>query len=139
MVEGIGGVFIQSVDPGALAAWYRAHLGMEFEDDPDGGSFYVVFQTRDVHTTEVRENPVFAIEPITGLLAERDQRGFTLNLRVRNLDEVMAGLTAAGVDVEERTVVWEGGKHGWMRDLDGNRVELYEELPLAPDSPYRSG
>jgi hypothetical protein len=26
-----------------------------------------------------------------------------------------------------------------LRDLDGNRVELYEELPPAPDSPYRSG
>ncbi|MDF1597579.1 MAG: VOC family protein [Acidimicrobiia bacterium] len=139
MVEGIGGVFLQSLDPGALAAWYREHLAMEFQNDPDSGSFYVVFQTRDVHTSEIRENPVFAIEPATGVLAERDERGFTLNLRVQDLEATMDRLTAAGVDVEDRIVVWEGGKHGWMRDLDGNRVELYEELPLAPDSPYRSG
>jgi hypothetical protein len=32
---------------------------------------------------------------------------------------------------------WEGGKHIRIRDPDGNQVELYEELPLAPDSPYR--
>jgi catechol 2,3-dioxygenase-like lactoylglutathione lyase family enzyme len=114
MVEGIGGVFIQSVNPGALAAWYREHLDMEFEDHPEGGSFYIVFQTRDLHTTEIRENPVFAIEPATGRLAERDQRGFTLNLRVRDLEETMSRLTAAGVEVEERIVVWEGGKHGWI-------------------------
>jgi hypothetical protein len=23
---------------------------------------------------------------------------------------------------------WERGKHAWITDLDGNRVELYEEL-----------
>ncbi len=138
IVEGLGGLFIQSVDPSALAAWYQSHLGMEFEEHPDGGSYYVVFQTRDVHSGEVRENPVFAIEPAAGHLARSEERGLTFNLRVGDLEAVLERLTAAGVDVEDRTVVWEGGKHGWMRDLDGNRVELYEEIPLAPDSQYRS-
>ncbi len=138
MVEGIGGVFIQSEDAAALADWYRDHLGIEWEEHPEGGSFYIVFQTRDVETDVVHENPVLAIEPASGPLPEADRRGFTLNLRVGDLDETLERLTAAGVAVEDRTVVWEGGKHAWMRDLDGNRVELYEELPLAPDSPYRS-
>lgn len=138
MVEGIGGVFVQSEDAAALADWYREHLGIEWEEHPEGGSFYIVFQTRDVETDVVHENPVLAIEPASGPLPEADRRGFTLNLRVGDLDGTLERLTAAGVAVEDRTVVWEGGKHAWMRDLDGNRVELYEELPLAPDSPYRS-
>ena len=138
IVEGLGGVFIQSKNPGALAAWYGEHLDMEWEEHPDGGSFYIVFQTRDLQTSEVRENPVLAIEPATDDLAGADQRGVTLGLRVGNLEEALGRLTTGGVSVEDRTLEWEGGKHGWMRDLDGNRVELYEEIPLAPDSKYRS-
>lgn len=138
IVEGLGGVFIQSTDPGALAAWYRDQLDMEFEEHPDGGSFYIVFQTRDLHSNEIRENPVFAIEPATAGLAEGAQRGFSLGLRVADLEQALDKLRVAGVTVEDRTLVWEGGKHGWMHDPDGNRVELYEEIPLAPDSQYRS-
>ena len=29
-------------------------------------------------------------------------------------------------------------RHARIRDPEGNRVELYEELPLAPDSPYQT-
>lgn len=138
-VEGIGGVFIQSRDPAALAGWYSSHLGMEFEEHPEGGSFFVVFRTRDVVSKQVRENPVFAIEPAGAGLATGEARGFTLGLRVADLDDTLARLVSGGVAVEDRTLVWEGGKHGWMFDLDGNRVELYEEIPLPEDSQYRSG
>ena len=138
LVHGVGGVFIQSKDPEALAGWYTQHLDMEFEEHPDGGSYYIVFRTRDLRTSEIRENPVFAIEPAAGDLAEPSSRGFTLGLRVGDLDETLQRLGESGVAVEDRTLVWEGGKHGWMVDPDGNRVELYEEIPLPPDSPYRA-
>jgi catechol 2,3-dioxygenase-like lactoylglutathione lyase family enzyme len=138
LVEGVGGVFIQSKDPEALAGWYAQHLDMEFEEHPDGGSYYIVFRTRDLQTSEVRENPVFAIEPAIGDLGDAAARGFTLGLRVGNLDEALQRLSDSGASVEDRTLVWEGGKHGWMVDPDGNRVELYEEIPLPPDSPYRA-
>ena len=138
LVHGGGGLFIQSKDPESLAGWYTQHLNMEFEEHPDGGSFYIVFRTRDLQTSEIRENPVFAIEPAAGDLAEPSRRGFTLGLRVGDLDETLQRLAESGVAVEDRTLVWEGGKHGWMVDPDGNRVELYEEIPLPPDSPYRA-
>ena len=138
LVEGLGGVFIQSSDPEGLARWYQEHLDMEFEEHPDGGSFFIVFITRDLRSSEVWDNPVFAIEPAGVVLAEPDHRGFTLGLRVGDLDQTLNRLAGSGVAVEDRTLVWEGGKHGWMLDLDGNRVELYEEIPLAPDSQYRS-
>ena len=66
LVHGVGGVFIQSMDPEALAGWYTQHLDMEFEEHPDGGSYYIVFRTRDLQNGEIRENPVFAIEPAAG-------------------------------------------------------------------------
>jgi catechol 2,3-dioxygenase-like lactoylglutathione lyase family enzyme len=31
-VTGIGGVFLRSRDPAALAAWYARHLGLDVED-----------------------------------------------------------------------------------------------------------
>jgi catechol 2,3-dioxygenase-like lactoylglutathione lyase family enzyme len=136
-VEGIGGVFLESSDAAALAGWYRHHLGIDFQEHPDEQSHYVVFRTRDLHTGQVRENPVFAISPAEGRVAPADERGFVVNLRVADLDRTLTELAAGGITIEKDRVVWEGGKHGWIRDLDGNRVELYEELPLAPDSPYR--
>jgi catechol 2,3-dioxygenase-like lactoylglutathione lyase family enzyme len=138
IVEGIGGVFLDSNDAAALAAWYREHLEIDFEEHPDGNSFFIVFRTRDVVSGDIRENPVLAISQTDIALAEPHRRGMVVNLRVDDLAVVLKRLRAMGVEVEEQTIEWEGGKHGWIRDLDGNRVELYQELPLAPDSPYRS-
>ncbi|MFQ5966330.1 MAG: VOC family protein [Acidimicrobiia bacterium] len=139
MVEGLGGVFIDSHDARALADWYRQHLEIDFQEHPEGGSFFVVFHSRDATTGEIRQNPVFAINQSKSDLAEPAHRGLVVNLRVGDLDRAMQRLTASGVEVEDRRITWEGGKHGWIRDLDGNKVELYEELTLPPDSQYRAG
>jgi catechol 2,3-dioxygenase-like lactoylglutathione lyase family enzyme len=137
-VEGIGGFFLGSRDPAALANWYHRYLGIVFREHPEQDSYYIVFRTRDVQTAEIRESPVFAIIPNEESLAAPGERGFTLNLRVTDLDRTLEDLERRGITEDDERVVWEGGKHGWIRDLDGNRIELYEELPLAPDSPYRT-
>lgn len=136
--RGIGGVFLDSADPAALAAWYDEHLAVGFVEHPDGGSFYRVFHTRDIETSEVRENPVLAINPAAGPLAPGDQRGHILGLRVDDLDAVLDHLATVGITTDGDLLEWEGGRHARIRDPEGNRVELYEELPLAPDSPYRT-
>jgi hypothetical protein len=41
-------------------------------------------------------------------------------------DEI--GYYAKDVEVEDRVLEWERGKHGWIRDPDGYKVELYEEI-----------
>ncbi|MDH3261255.1 MAG: VOC family protein [Acidimicrobiia bacterium] len=136
-VAGIGGVFLDSNDAPALADWYRRHLEIEFETHPDNNSFYVVFRTRDLVSGEIRQNPVFAINQTDTTLAPPHERGVTVNLRVDDLERTLSRLAVEGVSVDEQRIAWEGGKHGWIRDLDGNRLELYEELPLPADSPYR--
>ncbi|MCA9929966.1 MAG: VOC family protein [Anaerolineales bacterium] len=125
-VAGIGGVFIDSDDAVRLTNWYQAVLGIEMLSHPEGGS-YKVFQTRDLDGSFVRENPVFAINQASEPLA-KNGRGFTINLRVDNLDEMLAQLRTQGIVFEGETIEWEGGKHAWIRDPDGNRIELYEEL-----------
>ncbi len=143
--QGLAGVFLDSDDPAALAAWYDEHLGVGFTaatglglDAPDEASFFRVFPTRDVESGEVRENPVFAINKAKHPLAPGDERGHVIGLRVDDVDALVETLAAAGIHPEGEMLVWEGGKHVRIRDLDDNRVELYEELPLPEDSPYRS-
>ena len=131
-VQGIGGVFVDSQDATALARWYEQMLGIQMEGHPDGNSFYRVFPTRDAQSGIRRENPVFAINQVEGELPAGN-RGFIINLRVDDFDAFVAAIKAKGVAVDENVIVWERGKHGWIRDLDGNRIELYEEL--FPDGP----
>ena len=145
-VEGIGGIFIHSEDPEALAAWYDEHLGVGFIaaqgvglDAPEEQSFFRVFHTRDIETSMIRENPVFAINRASGQLAPGAERGHVIGLRVDDIDAVLEHLSSHGIEPETDVLAWEGGKHARVRDPDGNLVELYEELPLPEDSPYRSG
>jgi catechol 2,3-dioxygenase-like lactoylglutathione lyase family enzyme len=128
-VQGIGGVFIYSTDAARLAHWYQAVLGVELEAHPDGDKYFKVFVTRDAESAALRENPVFAIYQAEGPLAESG-RGFMLNLRVRDLSQLLEQLRTRGVEVEPNTLEWARGKrkHAWIRDGDGNRVELYEEV-----------
>ncbi len=86
-----------------------------------------MFATRDAETSVLRENPVFAINQATSPLATTG-RGFVLNLRVDDLDAMLAHLRTLDVSIDERIIVWELGKHAWIHDPDGNRIELYEEL-----------
>lgn len=126
-VRGIGGVFIYSDDATRLARWYERVLGIEMEAHPDGIGYYRVFPTRDIDTAGIRENPVFAINQAQEKLAETG-RGFLLNLRVDDLAEFLEQLRSKGVEIEEGILEWERGKHAWIQDQDGNRVELYEEI-----------
>ena len=126
-VDGIGGVFVESENADRLAQWYEQMLGIQMESHPNGIGYYHVFFTRDVETSILRENPVFAINHTMGDLAERD-RGFTINFRVDDLDPFLDSIRSRGVQVEDNILEWERGKHAWIHDPDGNRIELYEEI-----------
>jgi hypothetical protein len=132
-VQGIGGVFIDSVDAERLACWYEEKLGILMEAHPDGIGYYHVFSTRDANSSILRENPVFAINQATESLAEKG-RGFVLNLRVDDLHQILEQLRAKNVKIDAQILEWERGKHGWIWDLDGNKVELYEEI--IPDEAH---
>ncbi len=124
-VKGVGGAFILSEDPERLAAWYRDAMGLQLERHSDGKGFYQVFSTRDPETSILRANPVFAIQPSSGKLAPRG-RGFIVNLRVDDLSEFLTQLQERGVAVDP-VVDDPYGLFSAVVDLDGNRIELYEE------------
>lgn len=110
---GIGGHFIRSENPAALRAWYRDHLGLEF--DPNG-----VWHQEPGPT-------VFATFPAdTDYFGTRDQQ-VMLNFRVRDLTATLEQLRAVGADVVDRTEEAPGiGRFGWVTDPEGNRIELWQ-------------
>src|SRR3954454_6804612 len=111
-VTGIGGIFFRSRDPKARATWYREHLGVEAGHDG-------IWQ-QDAGMT------VFAPFPADSDYFAADQP-FMLNLRVTELDDLVASLEAAGIAVERRPE-WDGeyGRFARIHDPEGLPLELWE-------------
>jgi predicted enzyme related to lactoylglutathione lyase len=64
-------------------------------------------------------------EPNTKWFAPSDA-SFMINYRVDNMDELLANLKAAGVEVVKGPETHENGKFAWIADPDGNKLELWE-------------
>jgi predicted enzyme related to lactoylglutathione lyase len=112
-VLGIGGYFMRAADPAALGAWYRDFLGLDADENglwrPGPGP--TVFAT---------------FESETEYFGSRAQQTM-INFRVRDLDAMLAQLRVKGADVAPETQEMEGvGRFGWVTDLEGNRVELWQ-------------
>ncbi len=124
-VKGVGGAFILSENPERLADWYREVMDLRLEPHSGGKGFFHVFSTRDPETSVLRANPVFAIQPSADELAAHG-RGFIINLRVDDLAGFLNQLRERGASPEP-IVDDRFGLFSAVSDLDGNRIELYEE------------
>lgn len=118
-VTGIGGVFFRARDPAALARWYREALGIDtYSDELDETWF------QDAGPT------VWAPFPEDTEYFGRREQGWMINLRVRDLEAMMAQLRAAGATVDDEVQTMDGvGRFGWGSDPEGNRFELWEPAP----------
>lgn len=115
---GIGGVFFRSKDPGALALWYRTHLGIGAGHD----AIWEQAAGLTVFAPFRQDSDYFP-----------DDRAYMLNLRVDDLAALIADLRGAGIAVETRPE-WDGdGSYGHfarIHDPEGNPIELWEP-PVA--------
>jgi catechol 2,3-dioxygenase-like lactoylglutathione lyase family enzyme len=137
MIDGVGGAFVFSNDAQRLADWYREYLGLEFEGAPEYGAFYQMFWGLDPHDPTRRIDTTFSIMqakvPLEKAVLEvepEDMYGdqpFMVNLRVRDIDALLESLSSKGVEPIKREN-HSYGRFAWIRDLDGNRVELYQPL-----------
>jgi glyoxylase I family protein len=112
-VAGIGGLFFRSRDPEARAAWYRDHLGIGAGDDG--------MWEQEAGTT------VFAPFPADSDYFGADQP-FMLNLRVTDLEALVARLEASGIPVERRDE-WNATEYGTfarIHDPEGLPLELWQ-------------
>lgn len=117
-VTGIGGMFFRARDPDALARWYAEHLGIDNQ-----------LKGFDTLWWQERGPTVFAPFPADTDYFGRPEQAWMLNLRVRDLDAMVAQLRAAGVAIDSEDTQEGVGRFAWLVDPEGNRVELWEPAP----------
>jgi predicted enzyme related to lactoylglutathione lyase len=121
-VTGIGGVFLRSRDPKALAKWYSENLGITLSDF-NGAAF----EWSDEVPAGTGMTAWSAFPEDTEYFGEGRQAAM-INYRVDNLDELLQKLTEAGVWIDPKRDDQGYGKFAWIKDCDGNRVELWEPI-----------
>ena len=118
-VTGLGGVFYKVADTEATARWYKEMLGVggewgatfPWKADPEGYSVFSQFKAATDY-----------FDP--------SQSPFMINLRVDDLDGMIADLEAKGIDILGRQDE-EYGKFAWILDCDGIKIELWEQVGPA--------
>ena len=118
-VTGIGGVFIKANDPAALGAWYKTHLGIDVQDW--GGA---AFTWADSDGKPVGGTTAWSVGD--GSNFAPSNASFMVNYRVEDLVALLQALRDEGCQVLEETDDSEYGKFGWVIDLEGNKVELWQ-------------
>lgn len=112
-VTGIGGLFFRARDPDALRTWYREHLGV-------GGEGYDPWQQA--------AGPTVFMPFASGTDYWPTDKQWMLNLRVADLDTLLASLRHAGIAVTTDPA-WdtpETGRFARIEDPEGNPIELWE-------------
>ena len=121
-VLGIGGLFFRSRDPDALAAWYKQHLNVGAGCSPDP------VEEASEWTWSAQGGPtVFAPFKADSDYFATDKQ-WMLNLRVSDLDTLLASLREARIEVITKTE-WDDpqtGRFARIHDPDGNAIELWE-------------
>lgn len=116
-VTGIGGVFFRAEDADALGRWYAEHLGVgtppESYDEPEwrqeaGPTVFAPFGA------EHHDSPHLG------------PSGWGINLRVTDLDAMVAQLRSAGIEVEVDAETYPNGRFAQLHDPEGNPVQIWE-------------
>jgi catechol 2,3-dioxygenase-like lactoylglutathione lyase family enzyme len=121
-VTGLGGIFYKATDPDRTRAWYQEMLGI-------GGDWGASFRWSD----ESDPDPFSLLSPFKQAsdYFEPSAAPFMINLRVDDLDGMIASLEAKGVEVLGRQDE-DYGNFAWILDCDGIKIELWQQKGPAP-------
>jgi catechol 2,3-dioxygenase-like lactoylglutathione lyase family enzyme len=122
-VTGLGGVFYKVADPARTRSWYQEMLGI-------GGEWGATFPWA--------QGEAEAFSLLSPFSAGSDyfapsEAQFMINLRVDDLDGMIAALEAKGVAILGRQDE-DYGRFAWILDCDGIKVELWQQIGPAPDA-----
>jgi catechol 2,3-dioxygenase-like lactoylglutathione lyase family enzyme len=121
-ITGLGGIFYKVADPEKTCAWYQETLGIGGEwgamfpfkkDDPEGFALFSPFKA---------DTDYF----------EPSGKDFMANLRVDDIDGIVADLEAKGIEILGRQDE-DYGRFAWILDPDGVKIELWQQLGPAPE------
>lgn len=116
-ITGLGGVFVTSKDPKALAAWYRDVLGIHLE--PWGGA---------ILRYDTPGHPPMALWNAMPQGSEEiapSHRDFVINFAVDDLDAFVKRLEAKRVPIIKQEQD-QTGKFASILDPDGTKIELWQ-------------
>lgn len=122
-VTGLGGFFFKSKKPKDLVAWYGKHLGLK--TDEYGSTFW--WKDKDGNDCSTQWSP-FAND--TNYF-EPSEKEFMQNFRVHDLENLLKKLGDEGVTIVGDMETYDYGKFGWVLDLEGNKIELWEPIDAA--------
>jgi catechol 2,3-dioxygenase-like lactoylglutathione lyase family enzyme len=117
-VTGIGGIFLKARDPKTMSAWYRDHLGVPASEG------HAEFVWREQDKPENLARTVWALFPANSGYFEG---AAMVNYRVAHLDRMLAQLREAGITID-KVENYDYGRFAWLRDPEGNRIELWEPI-----------
>jgi catechol 2,3-dioxygenase-like lactoylglutathione lyase family enzyme len=120
-VTGLGGIFYKVADPAATQAWYQEMLGV-------GGEWGAMFP--------FKADSADGFSLLSPFKAATDyfapsEAPFMINLRVDDLDGMIADLAVKGVSILGRQDE-DYGRFAWILDPDGIKVELYQQIGGLP-------
>jgi len=125
-VDGIGGVFIYANDAKTLSNWYAHHFGLRLETYEDGKVYGTEFKYRRLGDSSKVDSTVFSISQ-SKVTLPTDRKEAVINYRVRDLPAFLDQLRADGIEIE-KTEDFDYGRFAWIKDPEGNRIELYQPL-----------
>ena len=120
-VIGLGGIFYKVADPDKSRPWYQEMVGICGEWGP-----MFRFKSDDAEGYSL----LSPFKQATDYFAPSDWP-FMINLRVDDLDELVADLEVKGVDILGRQDE-DYGRFAWILDPDGLKIELWQQLGPAP-------
>ena len=117
-ITGVGGLFVRSKDPKALAAWYKDVLGIAVETWGGALLRYDMPGHPDVLVWNAFPQSTDYLAPST--------REFMINFAVDDLDAFLQRLKTMGVAVHKRDDSDPNGRFAWIMDPDGTKIELWQ-------------
>lgn len=128
-VVGMGGVFFKTKDPTALKAWYAENLGFKTND------YGTLFEMGIPDGNAEKAYMQWSAFSSKSTYFEGD---LMINYRVDDMEALLTSLKANGVEVVDSVETYDYGKFVHIRDLEGNKIELWEPVD-AIFSQYTDG
>lgn len=122
-VTGIGGIFFKSKDPAALRQWYVDNLG--FPPDTEGHPSAVFPLGPDVES-DPQAYAVWGPFSADTDYFDPSDKPFMINLRVDDIDAMVAELTKKGIEILGRQDDPQFGHFIWIMDPEGTKIELWQ-------------
>jgi predicted enzyme related to lactoylglutathione lyase len=119
-VTGVGGIFFKCNNPKKTATWYQRHLGIRMVEGNAG-----IFEWKEKGKSSFART-VWAPFPKNTKYFQPSKKQYMVNDRVENLKALLKQLKKEGVTIVGTTEEYDYGKFGWIADLDGNKIELWE-------------